>query len=54
LETVFKYREYQNQGRFDETEFVYPLIDDILEKEKSLMDDDWMFGYISTEFVDFK
>jgi hypothetical protein len=54
LETVFKYRECQNQGRFDETEFVYPLIDDILEKEKSLMDDDWMFGYISTEFVDFK
>jgi hypothetical protein len=54
LETVFKYREYQNNARFDETEFIYPLIDDILEKEKSLMDDDWMIGYISTEFVDFK
>jgi len=54
LETVFKYREYQNKARFDETEFIYPLIDDILEKEKSLMDDDWMIGYISTEFVDFK
>lgn len=54
LETVFKYKEYQNKGRFDETEFIYPLIDDILEKEKSLMDDDWMIGYISTEFVDFK
>lgn len=54
LETVFKYKEYQNKGRFDETEFIYPLIDDILEKEKSLMDEDWMIGYISTEFVDFK
>ena len=54
LETVFKYREYQNKARFDETEFIYPLIDDILENEKSLMDDDWMIGYISTEFVDFK
>lgn len=54
LETVFKYKEYQNKARFDETEFIYPLIDDILEKEKSLMDDDWMIGYISTEFVDFK
>jgi hypothetical protein len=54
LETVFKYRDYQNKARFDETEFVYPLIDDILEKEKSLMDEDWMIGYISTEFVDFK
>lgn len=53
-ETVLKYKEYQNKGRFDETEFIYPLIDDILEKEKSLMDDDWMIGYISTEFVDFK
>ena len=54
LETVFKYKEYQNKARFDETEFIYPLIDDILEKEKSLMDDDLMIGYISTEFVDFK
>ena len=54
LETVFMYREYQDKARFDETEFIYPLIDDILEKEKSLMDDDWMIGYISTEFVDFK
>lgn len=53
-ETIEEYKYYQRQGRFDETEFIYPLIDDILEKEKSLMDDEWMIGYISTEFVDFK
>ena len=33
---------------------VRSIMYDILEKEKSLMDGDWMFGYISTEFVDFK
>jgi len=51
--TVERYQSFQKQSKFDETEFSYPLIDEILEGEIALVDSEWMAQYVKTEFIGF-
>jgi hypothetical protein len=51
--TVTRYRSFQKQSKYDETEYSYPLIDEILEGEIALVDNEWMVEYVKTEFIGF-
>tara|TARA_R110000868_G_scaffold387188_1_gene655709 strand:- start:50 stop:679 length:630 start_codon:yes stop_codon:yes gene_type:complete len=51
--TVERYQSFQKQSKYDETEYSYPLIDEILEGEIALVDNEWMVEYVKTEFIGF-
>jgi hypothetical protein len=51
--TVTRYQSFQKQSKYDETEYSYPLIDEILEGEIALVDNEWMVEYVKTEFIGF-
>ena len=51
--TVKRYQSFQKQNKYDETEYSYHLIDEILEGEIALVDNEWMVEYVKTEFIGF-
>ena len=51
--TVKRYQSYQKQSKYDETDYFYSNIDEILEGEIALVDNEWMVEYVKTEFIGF-
>ena len=51
--TVKQYRSFQKQSKYDETDYFYSNIDEILEGEIALVDNEWMVEYVKTEFIGF-
>lgn len=51
--TVKRYQSFQKQREYDETDYFYSNIDEILEGEIALADNEWMVQYVKTEFIGF-
>jgi hypothetical protein len=51
--TVERYQSFQKQSKYDETDYSYSNIDEILEGEIALVDNEWMIEYVKTEFIGF-
>jgi hypothetical protein len=51
--TVKQYQSFQKKSKYDETDYSYSNIDEILEGETALVDNEWMVSYVKTEFIGF-
>ena len=51
--TVKRYQSFQKQSKYDESDYFYSNIDEILEGEIALVDNEWMVEYVKTEFIGF-
>jgi hypothetical protein len=51
--TVKHYQSFQKQSKYDESDYFYSNIDEILEGEIALVDNEWMVEYVKTEFIGF-
>jgi len=51
--TVKQYQSFQKKSKYDETDYSYSNIDEILEGEIALVDNEWMVEYVKTEFIGF-
>ena len=51
--TVKQYQSFQKKSKYDETDYFYSNIDEILEGEIALVDNEWMVEYVKTEFIGF-
>jgi len=51
--TVKNYQSFQKQSKYDESDYFYSNIDEILEGEIALVDNEWMVEYVKTEFIGF-
>jgi len=50
---VKNYQSFQKQSKYDESDYFYSNIDEILEGEIALVDNEWMVEYVKTEFIGF-
>jgi len=51
--TVKQYQSFQKKSKYDETDYFYSNIDEILEGEIALVDNEWMVEYVKTKFIGF-
>jgi len=48
---ISRYKNWQRQSKYDETERIYSKFDEIIDKYPALVDNDWMVQYVITEFI---